>query len=362
MRRVSPDGRRLLVAACLPRIGDNPYQVLLNGALERRGVRFEQANRLSLTWALRRGGRLDVLHLHWLEYLVGRDSREKAYQMKVAARALRLLAVVLVLKARRVRVVWTVHNLLPHDTLYPRRDLALARLLARLADELCASSEHAARQVERAYRCSGVRVAYHGSFDGSYPPPDRPRVEVRARLGLPPDATVFLAFGLVRRYKRLADLVHAFRAHPDPGARLLIVGRPVPPGAEHEIETAAAGDPRVLLHWKHVPDERVGELHAAADVAVLAYRDVFSSSALLLALSQGLPVIAPANTTATELAEPPAVRGYAEGNLSEALAATAKRSDGASAAALATARGFTWDRTAEAVLASYRGDTPPANP
>jgi beta-1,4-mannosyltransferase len=342
--------------ACLPHIRDNPYQALLNGALERYGVRFEPIRRPSILWALKRGGRLDVLHLHWLEYLVGRDASETAHQAKAALRVARLLAMTLLLKARGVRVVWTVHNLLPHDTRHPRRDLALARLFARLADTLCASSKHAAEQVERAYDCQNVRVAYHGSYVGTYPPPTRTRAQVRHDLGLPPDGTVFLAFGLIREYKQLPRLVEAFRSHPDPDARLLVIGRPVPPGAERAIEAAAPGDSRIVLRWQHVPDEEVSELHDAADAAVLPYRDVFSSGALLLALSLGLPVIAPADTTATELAEPPAVLGYTDGQLAESLAATGPRSDVATSAALAAARSFTWDRTARSVLACYQGE------
>lgn len=342
-----------MLVACLPRIADNPYQALLNGALEELGVEFDPVVRPSVRWALRNGGRLDALHLHWLESIVGSDGGPK-----VALRAARLVVFLLVLKARRVRIVWTVHNLRPHDSRHPKRDLMFARGLARLSDELCASSKHAAAQIEEAYGQSPVRVAYHPAYDmDSYPRSSAPRDEVRAGYGIPADARVFLAFGLVRAYKRLPDLVLAFRSVDDPNARLLIVGRPSPPGAEAEIAARAKGDERVITRFEHVPDEAVGDLHAAADVAVLPYRDVFSSGALLLALGQGLPVVAPVGTTADEIADPPVVHPYSDGELARTLASVEPIDDEVGEAALAVSRTFTWRRCAEVVLAAYRGDS-----
>lgn len=343
-----------VLVACLPRIADNPYQALLNGALEELGVEFDPVAPPTLRWALRSGGRLDALHLHWLESIVGSDAGPK-----VALRAARLLLVLLILKAREVRIVWTVHNLRPHDSRHPRRDLLLARGLARLSDELCASSKHAAAQIETAYRHSPVRVAYHPAYGlDSYPRSAASRAEIRAGYGIPADARVFLAFGLVRAYKRLPELVSAFRSVDDPEARLLIVGRPSPPGAEADIEARAAGDERVITRFEYVPDEAVGDLHAAADVAVLPYRDVFSSGALLLALGHGLPVVAPVGTTADEIADPPVVHPYADGELTRALAGVPPIDDEVGDAALAVSRTFTWRRCAEVVLAAYRGGDP----
>jgi glycosyltransferase involved in cell wall biosynthesis len=43
---------------------------------------------------------------------------------------------------------------------------------------------------------------------------------------------------------------------------------------------------------EHVPDDRVAELHAAADAAVVGRSDGGTSGALALALTLGLPVVA----------------------------------------------------------------------
>jgi hypothetical protein len=105
----------------------------------------------------------------------------------------------------------------------------------------------------------------------------------------------------------------------------------------------------------HVPDTEVGALHLAADSAVLPYQDLFSSGALLLALSLGVPVIAPADTTADELASPPAVTAYRRGGpAAEVERARAEDRGRAGTAALGAVCRHPWSRTAATVLGSSR--------
>jgi glycosyltransferase involved in cell wall biosynthesis len=58
------------------------------------------------------------------------------------------------------------------------------------------------------------------------------------------------------------------------------------------VERAAAADRRIIPLLAHVADERVAELHAAADAAVVARADGGTSGALALALTLGLPAVA----------------------------------------------------------------------
>jgi beta-1,4-mannosyltransferase len=338
-----------------PVLAENPYQQLLERELERLGARFEHPPALTARWALRT--RAAVLHLHWLEYVTGSHAVERLHSARVALRTARLLTVLGVLRARRVRLVWTVHNLRPHEGTYRRFDLAIARIVARRADAVIVHSRHAAALVRRAYGVREVTVAHHGGYEGRYPVDGLDRAEVRRRLGLPAEAHVVLAFGLVRRYKRLPELIAAVRSLPDPDLCLVVAGRAVPAQLEAAVRDAAADDPRIVLRLGHVPDAQVAELHAAADVAAIAYGDVFSSGALMLALSLGVPVVAPADSTADELARPPAVQAYHEGGLAAALARSrAVEPATARQAALEAAARYPWSAAAATIMASYRAE------
>jgi glycosyltransferase involved in cell wall biosynthesis len=188
-----------------------------------------------------------------------------------------------------------------------------------------------------------------------FAPAHATREEIRRSLGIPDGAHVFLAFGQVRPYKRLTDLVAAFGAVSGDDLRLLIVGKPVVSEEAARLREGAARDTRVLLDFREVPDAEVSGLHLCADAAVIAYRDVFSSGALLLALSFGLPVVAPDVGTAAELTGTAAGELFAPGGLTDALDA-ARKADRAARAGAATvvARRYGWDRVGSETAALYR--------
>ena len=227
---------------------------------------------------------LDVVHLHWLEYLVGGG------RLRSLVRGVRLAAALRRLGRSTIRLVWTVHNLRPHDRRNPFVEELVTRSALRHADTVIAHSRYAARRMAETYGSErAIEVVPHGNFVGFYPPPSRSREEARTALGLPPGAFTFLIFGQVRRYKRIPEAIRAFRTLPDSDARLVVAGAANDRALRSELADAAGGDPRVLLRLERIPDDHVAELHKAADACVLPYRQVFSSGALLLALSSVSP-------------------------------------------------------------------------
>jgi glycosyltransferase involved in cell wall biosynthesis len=279
-------------------------------------------------------------------------------------RAVRLGAALREARRSGVRVIWTVHNLRPHESRYPWVDRLMGLTAARCSDALVVHSEHAGTRVREHLRpAAPVTVLPHPNYLGAYPPPARTREEERARLGLPSDAFVYLVFGQMRRYKRVPEVVRAFRAVADGAARLVVAGTVLDDDLRREIDAAAAADPRVVLRPAAVPDDEVAGLHLAADAAVLHYRDVFSSGALLLALSFGLPVAGPRGTTLTELCGDGAAVAYEEGGLERALREL-RRGDAAAqrAAALATARRYDWETYADGLVDLYRGSATTSPP
>jgi beta-1,4-mannosyltransferase len=322
-----------------------PYLRLLHGALAERGVKVLDLG------SVREAGptaHVDVVHLHWLEYLVGGG------RLRSLVRGVRLAAALRRLRRSRTRLVWTVHNLRPHDRRNPFVEELVTRSALRNADAVIAHSGYAARRMAETYGSGrAIEVVPHGNFVGFYPPSSRSRAETRAALGLPPDAFTFLIFGQLRRYKRIPEAITAFRTLPDPDARLVVAGAAGDESLRAELAQAAAGDARAVLRLEHVPDEGVAELHEAADAAVLPYRQVFSSGALLLALSLGLPAVAPWEGS-TEIAAPPALEPFEEGRLPDALRAI-RRGDPAERrrAARAAAGRFDWEPIAERTLELY---------
>ena len=110
-----------------------------------------------------------------------------------------------------------------------------------------------------------------------------------------------------------------------------------------------------MLDLREIPDTEVVGLHRAADAGVLAYRDVFSSGALLLALSCGFPVVVPDEGTAREIAGDDACERFAQGGLAAAMERMrAADAEARSAHAAAVARRYGSARIGAETAALYR--------
>jgi glycosyltransferase involved in cell wall biosynthesis len=272
------------------KVHPNPYVQLLYEGLStsQHSLAVSIESNFSLSWVLRHRGRVDLLHLHWLELLY--DDPHLSLRM---TRALSVLAGVAAARLSGIRVVYTVHNLAQHEERHRRLNQSSERFVLRLADAVHVHDQMAAWEVAHQYgRRHSVYIAPHGHYKSWYPN-NITRDEARRQLGLSPDAFVFLSLGLIRPYKGLETLLNAFATQDDPRLRLLIAGHVAEPAYMEGISRQAQQDKRVMLHTEYVPDEKVQVYCHAADVFVLPYHRVTTSGAALLAFSFDLPIVAP---------------------------------------------------------------------
>lgn len=267
----------------LPYYSANPYQDLLAGALERRG------------WSLRRFGRYhglsqcrpgrDLIHLHWPPVVASGKGRRREL-LKFIVRLLRL-------RLKRSPIVWTVHNVIPHESEHPGLDLWLARLLGRVAHRVICHSREARDEIVRQYLLKGSRIAVipHGHYIDSYPNTVTAE-EARRRLGLPPQGTVVLLLGLIRPYKGVDELVRAFIAADPADTTLVLAGQPMNGVDPGELGEMAQLHPRVRVFAHFIPDDEIQVFMNAADIVAIPYRKSLTSGAMILAMSFGKPCLA----------------------------------------------------------------------
>jgi glycosyltransferase involved in cell wall biosynthesis len=116
---------------------------------------------------------------------------------------------------------------------------------------------------------------------------------------------------------------------------------------------ASCADARIITRFGYVPDEELPGLLAALDVAVVPYGQYLNSGWLNLALTVGIPAIAPVGGTAAEVVRPEALRTFdprVAGSLSGALADAASL---ATPAAHAAARASVADLDAATMSARF---------
>jgi len=273
-----------------PAIPQNPYQRLLYAHLDALGFPLEDATSFDVRWLLSVRRDVRAVHFHWPQGYYRHEGRGAvvASWLKIALLAFRLVLARLL----RFRVLWTVHQVYPHERGARGTDRAAAVILSHAAHTLIVHDLATAEQVgiELPWAAAKVAVIPHGSYEGVYPA-GRGRADVRAELGLSETTIVFLAFGHVRGYKDLDVLLDGFAAAESGGIGLVIAGLPLDgPSADLVLERARA-DSRIKPLLGFIPDERVAELFGAADAAVVSRGDGGTSGALILALSLGTPAV-----------------------------------------------------------------------
>lgn len=266
----------------------NPYQHLLAQALEVERVGVLKLGAMpGLEWLRHERGRVQVLHLHWLSGLYMARWRTP---LQVAAFVARLLF------AQRLgyRLVWTAHNMMPHDLAGgPALHIAMRRLVMARADAVIAHCEVGRRELlDRFPRRKPVFMVPIGSYQGVYPlTTDRP--EARGRLNLGVDQFVYLFLGNITAYKGLEQFVNTFRAVAGPNDVALIAGKNRDPRLITRLQALTADNPRLRVEAREIPDEEMQYYLCAADVMVAPFSRILTSSSVMTGLSYGLPVIVP---------------------------------------------------------------------
>lgn len=287
----------------------NPYQGLLHDALGGEGVEPEflamptgsrSLNLLLVPVTLLRArlGGVRILHVHWVFGLTFAGSESSAVLRRLSQA---WFAVILFwCRLIGVRVVWTAHNVLPHDRVFHDDRAARARLLRSSSHVIvhdAAVSEALADLVGGPSVLPPVTVVPHGSFiDVDAQAPATPTSAARERLALPHDRRLLLFFGRVTREKGVTDLVEAWSdlagEHAD--ALLVVAGRCTDPGLEAWLRDAAdrlAG--RLHLDLRHLPDDDLRDHLVASDVVVMPFRSVTTSGSALMAMARARAVVVP---------------------------------------------------------------------
>ena len=271
----------------------NPYNWLLYRSLTALGATVREVRPYRPAWGA------DVFHVHWPEEFLHRPSN-----LRALATGLRLGLKLASYRLLRVPIVWTVHNLKPHEQRRPRLTRWFYRQFPRCCAGLIFLSEatrEAALAAHPALRSIPCRVIAHGHYREVYPAPPS-RGVARARLAIPQHENVLLYFGMIRPYKNVPALIRCFIEAALPNTRLIVAGRVLDnEPLRQQVIQAAAGSAQVTLKLEYLPDDDLAALLAAANLVVLPYREIANSGSAILALSLNRPVLAPARGSLLQL-------------------------------------------------------------
>ena len=311
---------------------NRPHFTLLPGTGGRFNARFEARGVLPLARKLHAEAPFDLIDAQFF-YPDG----------PAAMRVARALGLPCSIKARGADVHFWGHE---------AASAAQVRDAVRNADGLLAVSGGLADDLV-ALGASRERITLHrtGLDRNVFRPLDR--LECRAKLGLPADASVLACVGALIERKGQAFAIEALAELPD---ALLVLAGAGPDDAQLHLLAARLGVAERVRFLGPVPHGELPVLLSAADVFVLPTRSEGLANAWVEALACGTPVVTTPIPGAQELLTDPAYGRMVERNASafaqaigELLASPPPRE-----AVLAGAAEFSWEANAEALVAHWR--------
>jgi beta-1,4-mannosyltransferase len=239
-------------------------------------------------------GSADIVHLHWPEAFYRWSGwgtlQERANRFVRALDAYK----------EKAKIVWTVHNIFPHENVERGLDFDVFQAVADRTDLFVHHCQKSIKLLGETYTIphdAKKLIIPHGHYL-SYPA-GTSRESMRKSLGIPQDAFVYLQLGAIRSYKGLDTLLAAFQKVECPKKWLLVAGnyRAVTGKGKWRDRLLIAWCrrmmPRVTLHLKSVPTGDIQSFLAAADGLVLSHSRGLNSGVAVLGMTFGKLVIGP---------------------------------------------------------------------
>jgi beta-1,4-mannosyltransferase len=266
---------------------ENRYIDIIVEALTNKGVNVSHWSKE----ATLQGG--DIFHIHWPELIS--DIYLRPHQgLRGQIIKYNFFSTVARIKRAGGKVVWTAHDIQPHDPrikelpfhkdlmnrFLPNVDAILSLTHAgipMIADQLPAVRD------KRFFVCHHPHYRnFHAGFGA--------RDETRRRYGIAPQQKLLSLIGTLRPNKGADRLAAAFRDLPEEHYALLIAG-----ACDSQYGLAlksAAGDaPNIFMSLERVPERDIYDLYAATDALVFPGLSYFNSATIYTALSHNTPVI-----------------------------------------------------------------------
>ncbi|MDD9148214.1 glycosyltransferase [Sporolactobacillus sp. CQH2019] len=259
----------------------NKYNDLLSRSLENEGVEVREFSFKKIA-KMKRG---DVVHFHWIDSYYQKNNR---WSMLVKSKI--FFSFLYILKLRGIKLVWTVHNLYPHDYKWPGLEKKIRAQMMRLCDKLIVAADSIKQEVVKEFGIAPekIEIILHGHYYGAYP---AHHLSYRKKYNIDENRLVFLFVGAVKEYKGVIPLLTDFTNLDDRNSNLIIAGK-VYDGLEKSI-MQFKGKNGVILDLRFIPDEELADLILSSDFVVLPFKNITTSGSAILAASLRKKIICP---------------------------------------------------------------------
>ena len=200
------------------------------------------------------------------------------------------------LKISGVKLVYTAHNVLPHDE--QKVDNLLKKIIYRHVHAIIVHSNFIKNRLLENFHIASekIHVIPHGNFDNYLPSENYSKAEARNDFNFSNKDIVLLFFGFIREYKGLGDLLEAFDAAAEINEKIKLLVAGLPQNKKlHEnylkqIEKMKFKD-NVFCNFNFVDSSNIPKYFHASDLVIMPYRSIDHSGIIHLAFSFSKPAI-----------------------------------------------------------------------
>lgn len=230
-----------------------------------------------------------ILHYHWLEFQNLKALLGMPYKLICIA----------LYKLFGGSIVWTVHNLTPHDKKYLKLHTSIHRWMAKRASIIHVHSTSAVSIVSEYLNIEKTKIVIlkHPQFPSEELSKDEAQEQFLSNYGDGKnslESPVFLIFGGISEYKGIREIIDILSTQ-EKDFSLIIAGY-VKIGQEalhNFIIDKTIDDQRVTYVPTFIPEEHYPSLLHNSDVCIFNYDEILTSGGVEMALAYQKKIIAP---------------------------------------------------------------------
>lgn len=207
------------------------------------------------------------------------------------------ILLILALKLFGLKVIFTIHNVLPRHGQLTNLHFKLYKYMYTLCDQLIIHTESGKNQIVDLFNIdkSKITVIPHGSYDFFVPEQSIPKAKAKEKLGFDKNSKTLLFFGAIRVNKGLDKLLDAIPdiAQKYKNLKCMIVGEPFEDYINYKRQIDNNNIEKYIYEkLGYIDNFEIPMYFFAADIVALPYLEVTGSGVLQMAYAFGKPIVA----------------------------------------------------------------------
>lgn len=232
--------------------------------------------------------KIDIFHFNWYENLDAETHYKAVYNV------VKKILLISFIKLFNKKIIWTMHNKIPHDSINNKLALFMLKFMAKKSDKIVIHSKHSKEVLKNIFNnkklLKKVVYVHHVDYINNYKIDNKLS---RKTFGIDDNQLVLVFCGAVRKYKNIEILIKVFNELKLKNCKLIIAGNPHTSSYKQELNKIIKGNENIVTNFKFLSDDELFSLINLSDALILPYnkKSSLNSGSIILGFSSKRTVI-----------------------------------------------------------------------